>query len=214
MANDRLNNNRLRRRNQLDVGKTTSVVLNLVLFIKNFFVKRKKLAIGLILLLTLSIFAFNQFNGKTKGVEELSDKEVVVVDSSFEFPALDSQGQPTKDKIKFTISTAEKTGQVLVQDKVYTARNQKKFLIINLALKNDFARLVNIFPGNLVRLTYTGEEENRFAPDLHNNLVQVSAISTKLERIGFVVPEEEVFFNLYVGELEGEKEIVEVKFKS
>lgn len=214
MVNNKFNYHRVRRKNQFEVGKTTSVVLNLALFVKNFFIKRKKLTIGLILLLIMAVLAFNQFNGKKIGANEPTDKEVVTVDSSFEFPALDSQGQPIKDKIKFTVSTAEKTGQVLVKDQVYSSRNQKKFLIINLELKNDVARPVNIFPGNLVRLTYGGDEENRFAPDLHNNLVQTAALSTKLERIGFVVPEQETNFNLYIGEIEGEKEIISVKFNS
>jgi hypothetical protein len=101
-----------------------------------------------------------------------------------------------------------------VKDQTFTAKNNKTFLIINLELRNDEASVQNIIPGDLVRLAIAGSDDTRFAPDLHNSLVGIAAISTKSDRVGFVIPQEAKNFKLYVGELEGKKEEVKVDFPS
>lgn len=176
--------------------------------------KRKKLVIGILVILLLFggyriLIARNNDKGQqpAKGV-------TAKVDKSFDFAALNSQAKPVVNKIKLKIADVEKTNQVLVRDQTYTAKNNKLFLIVNLELKNDATIPLNILPGDLVRLTVGTDEENKFAPDLHNNLVLVSALSTKLDRIGFVIPQEAKNFKIYIGELEGKKEIVDVNFPS
>lgn len=178
--------------------------------------KRKKLIFGLFLII-LSLFVVNNkiLRKSSVGSSNITKGISLKVDKSSDFPALTNQGKPINTtKIKFKVATAEKTSQVLVNDKVFTAKNNKMFLIVNLELKNDATSLVNILPGDLIRLTIDGDEENKFAPDLHNNLVPVAAISTKLDRIGFVIPQETRDFKLYVGELEGKKEQVSLNFPS
>lgn len=174
--------------------------------------KRKKLFLGALLVLVLAIGVNNVF---AKKPSNSSPKSLLVkVDKSYDFPALNNQGKTTSYKIKFKIVSAEKTNQVLVNDKVFTAKNNKLFLILNLELKNDVTQQLNLFPGDLVRMTYHNNEENKFAADLHNNLVAIAPISTKLDRLGFVVPDNVKDFKLYVGELEGKKEMIEVHFPS
>ena len=112
------------------------------------------------------------------------------------------------------IDRIEKTNQVFVSDKTVTAKNNKKFLIVQLELKNDATQTTNLLPGDLIRLTIGGDEDNKFAPDLHNNLVPIAAISTKIDRVGFVIPEMAREFKLYVGEIEGKKEAISVNFPS
>lgn len=176
--------------------------------------KRKKLVIGILVILLL--FGGSRLLATRKSASGQAPAKVATakVDKSFDFAALNSQGKPVINKIKLTIADVEKTNQVIVLDKNYTAKNNKLFLIVNLELKNDAAIPLNILPGDLVRLSVGTDEENKFAPDLHNNLVLVSAISTKLDRIGFVIPQEAKNFKIYIGELEGKKEIVDVNFPS
>lgn len=199
------------RRNQ-GVGKTASFLVRIVSSTAYFFLSRKKLAVIMAVLLLGTFFLINRITKKPTDAGEV--KEEIVVEKNFTFTALNGQGQETKDTISLNISTAQKTNQVLVQDKVYTARNNKMFMIIDLKLRNDQAIPLNLYPGNLFRLTYSDDQESKFAPDLHNNLVAISPLSTKLDRIGFVAPEEIDVFNLYVGELEKEKEVVNLVFDS
>lgn len=174
--------------------------------------KRKKLVIGILVILLLLGGGRLLAGRKSASGQAPAKVATVQVDKSFDFAALNTQGKPVVNKIKLTVADVEKTDQVIVLDKTYTAKNNKLFLIVNLELKNDATIPLNILPGDLVRLSVGTDEENKFAPDLHNNLVLVSALSTKLDRIGFVIPMDSKKFKIYIGELEGKKETVEVNF--
>lgn len=179
-----------------------------------FISKKRKLLLGiaaiLLLIIVGEIFLRARFSGNKEAAKTLSTN----VNKSYEFTALDNLGKKTTGKIKLKVTTAEKTNQVLVKDQVYTAKNNKLFLIVNLELRDDATTSLNILPGDLVRLAVNGDEDTKFAPDLHNNLVLVAAISTRLERVGFVIPQEAKDFKLFVGELEGKKETVAISFPS
>lgn len=177
--------------------------------------QKRKLVAGILVVL-LAFFLLNKPNSSKNAVGNTAPlKSVSVkVEKSFDFPALNNQGKQTNNKIKFTIASVEKTNQVLVNDKTFTAKNNKLFLIVNLELKNDSTQTLNILPGDLIRLIYRSDEENKFAPDLHNNLVPIAAISTKFDRVGFVIPDNIKEFKILVGELEGRKESIEISFPS
>lgn len=173
---------------------------------------RKKLFIVIaVLLILISIYSI-KIKGPSKPQAVKPKTESTQVDKSFEFPALNNQGKVTNFKIKMKITNAERTDQVMVKDQNYTAKNNKLFLIVNLELKNDATQPLNILPGDLIRLSYNSDEDNKYAPDLHNNLVATAAISTRIDRVGFVIPDNIKSFKLFVGELEGKKESITVNF--
>lgn len=188
--------------------------------IKNFkqrvreYLARKKRFVILVVV-ALLILGFVTYRQNLRSSSGGSAKSVKTqVDKSFTFTAVNNQGKPTGVKIKLRIADMEKTNQVVVKDQTYTATNNKMFLIVNLELRNDETTAQNILPGDLVRLAVAGNEDTRYAPDLHNSLVGIAAISTKTDRLGFVIPQEAKGFTLYVGELEGKKEEVKVDFPS
>lgn len=188
--------------------------------------KGKKLLKVLIFLVLLSIsiflfkdkvknFIYSYSNKQTskqkvKG-EQMVKSQTITLDKKFEFPGFNEAGKK-KGTIELKIIEVEKTNQVIVQDKNYTAKNNKIFLIINLELKNETTKRLNIFPGDLIRLIVDDQEKKKFAPDLHNNYVLISPISTKIDRIGFVIDQNFKNLKLQVGELDEEKEILEIKF--
>lgn len=187
----------------------------------SFVKEHKKLMLGIVVVL-LAIFLIPKMFSPRKTTSTVASVQSVStkVDRGYDFNALNNQGKPiptstaSAAQIKLTITTAEKTSQVLVGDKTFSAKNNKMFLILNLELRNDSSTQANIIPGDLIRLTYGGDESRKFAPDLHNNLVPVAAISTKIDRVGFVVPDSEKIFKIYIGELDGRKDIVTVAFGS
>lgn len=187
----------------------TGSVYPLVQRIKKLITGKKKLTIFIIAIFAL--FAILNIKIPNK-LEEPAKSINVTVDKSYDMAALNNLGKVLSSKIRFKIAAAEKTNKVLVKDQIFTAKNNKLFLIINVELKNDATNPVNLMPGDLVRLTIEGDEDNKYAPDLHNNLVLISAISTKNDRIGFVIPDTARKFKLYVGELEGKKETVALNF--
>lgn len=133
------------------------------------------------------------------------------INKSYTFTGVDNAGRE-KGKISLAMTTAEKVTEVVVRDQTFRARNNKVFLLVNLELTNSSSTPLNIFPGDLMRLTYNGVEEKKYSPDLHNNLVLVSPISTKPDRVGFVIPNDAKNLKLQVGELDGKKEIIGLKF--
>lgn len=148
-----------------------------------------------------------------KAQQPTFQKQTINLDKVFTFPGLDEKGRK-RDDLELKITELEKTDQVVVQDKTYTAQNDKIFLIVNLEIKNDTAKNLNIFPGELVRLIIDEQEEKKFAPDLHNNYVLVSPDSTKVDRVGFVINQNFKSLKLQIGELEEKKEFIEIKFPS
>lgn len=176
--------------------------------------KRKKiLVVAIILILLISFISLRRRSSSAVG-ESNVQKVIVNIENSFEFTALNNQGQPTGDRLKLKITTAEKTNQVLVKDQVFTARNNKLFLILNLEITNSTTLPLNLLTGNLVRLTVGADEQTKYAPDLHNNLVPIAPLSTKIDRLGFVIPDNTKTAKLHIGELEGEKRVIVVNFPS
>ena len=143
--------------------------------------------------------------------EQTFQHRTLNLDRFFEFKGLDERGRK-RTNIEVKITEVEITDQVVVQDKTYTSQNEKIFLIVNLEMKNESTKGLNIFPGDLLRLIVDDNEEKKYAPDLHNNFVLISPISTKTDRVGFVLNQEFSNLKLQIGELEGKKEIIEVNF--
>lgn len=189
-------------------------VKKIIKFIRNFIWAHKKLTITVLVVLFLYA-GLNIVRIKRSGAQNpVPVTNTQELNKNFEFPSLNASGKPTASKIKLKVTTVEKTNQVMVKDQSFFAKNDKLFLIININLKNDATTPVNIIPGDLVRLTVGDDEENKYAPDLHNNVVFIAAISTKPDRLGFVIPDTAQKFKLYIGEIEGKKEEISIAFPS
>jgi len=124
----------------------------------------------------------------------------------------------TRDKIrvsdanlKVNLVNAEMANGLLVQGKRAKTREGKTFLIINMEVENTYAVPLYSFPVDIVRLVR--EDGKRIAPSVHQGTVEVRPISTKKSNVGFVVDPNDKDFKLEVGEVSGEKEILEISFK-
>ena len=178
------------------------------------YINRKKKFLIVAAVVIIAFVYLNSPAKKTSGSTNGAKTVTLDVNKNFDFPALNNQGKEVANKIKFNINGVEKTNQVLVKDQIFTAKNNKLFLIVNLDLKNDATIPLNLLPGDLVRLSIESNKDTRYAPDLHNNLVPVAAISTRIDRLGFVIPDNSKNFTLYIGEIEGNKQEISLNFPS
>lgn len=64
-----------------------------------------------------------------------------------------------------------------------------------------------------VRLIIDGNQEEKLAPDIHNDPVEIQAISTKQTRLGFAIDDNDKSLALQVGEIDGEKEVIELNLR-
>jgi hypothetical protein len=149
--------------------------------------------------------------GQVKGTSGTNGGKVVTteVGREFDFGAMNRQGE-VDGTVKLRVISAEKTDEVLIKGKPARAKGEKMFLVLNLELDNQLAEIRYAMPVDLIRLR--GEEGKLFAPDVHSDVVEIRPLSTKITRVGFVILGEERLFEVLVGELEGEKQSVEIKF--
>jgi hypothetical protein len=109
-----------------------------------------------------------------------------------------------KIKINYLIESAELTGEIFVRGEKVKASSEKAFLLFNLKIVNSGKQGIQINSRDFVRLSSVKSEE-WLAPEIHNDPVEVQAISTKFTRIGFPVSRLEKQFKVRLGEINGQK---------
>lgn len=132
------------------------------------------------------------------------------VEREFSFNVYDQQKE-LSDPVRYTITTAQLTKQIIIKGQKANAVNGRTFLILNLKLVNDFDKSLFLNTRNYLRVQPAGTDD-RLAAEIHNDTVEVQPLSTKLTRIGLPVDDGIKDFTLYVGELEGEKEAINITF--
>jgi hypothetical protein len=120
-------------------------------------------------------------------------------------------GKPTK-QITYSIESAELEDEIIVNGQRLKSVSGKTFLIVDLKITNDTNQGIQINTRDYVRLSVKGKTEEWTAPDIHNDPVEVQAISTKSTRLGFPVSESDKNFILRIGEISGQKTDVEINY--
>jgi hypothetical protein len=140
--------------------------------------------------------------------DNLRFSQTISVGKTLKFPALIDSGK-YQGEISLTVVSAEKTNEVLVQNKPVRAKQGKFFLIVDLELENESTKTLGLVSSDLIRLV-AGGNGKRIAPDLHNKQVLISPVSVKSDRVGFVVTApENISLALELGEFYKTREIRE-----
>src|SRR3990167_6977956 len=175
----------------------------------------KKRGVQLFILIAILVIASYQFGRSQRPTSSVSQQitssqvysKVIRVDQSVELPVTSGK---EKETVIITFTTAEKTDQVVVDDKEIRARQDKLFLIANFEIDNNLVTKATILPAEVIRLVT--EKDKKFAPDLNNNQIDILPISTKIDRVGFVISKDAKDLKLQVGPLTGEKKIIQLSF--
>ncbi len=146
-----------------------------------------------------------------KRVEIESPKATQVINRSFEFPLKDQAGKEVS-KLKYEIQGAELRDEIVIKGERATAVRGKTFLVVNLKVTNSYDKSIQINVKDYVRLIVNNSNE-KIAPDIHNDPVDVLAISTKLTRVGFPINDTDNNLTLQVGEIEGTKQLIKLNLK-
>lgn len=144
------------------------------------------------------------------GITNVSDSKPlksVNLNREFKFPLKDEKGKEV-GKLSYLIESAELRKQIIVKGKRATAIDGRMFLIINIKIINSLSSGLEINSRDYIRVTVNGDEKELFAPDIHNDPVEVQAISTKNSRLGLTINDGDRDIKLQVGEINGKKEII------
>lgn len=172
--------------------------------------------ISAVVLLAVSLIFFGMLLSKgifskstNKTTVDLSSKAKplgeTTVEKGFDFPI----SKTGTDKFRIKIEKATLVKMVTNKSKPVLSKTGESFLLVYLEIENNLKTSLNVGSSNYFRLI---DNNRKFAPDFYNTSVSVPAISTKKDQIGFVVKEDQKTFSLQVGEIEGKKEIIEIKF--
>ena len=139
-------------------------------------------------------------------------KKRVTINREFQFPLKNSKGIELS-KIKYTVESAELRSEILLKGKKASAVSGRIFFIVNVKITNEFNQSIEINSKDYVRVVVAGKEEELLAADINNDPVKVQPISTKYTRLGFPVNDSDKEFKVKIGEINGEKQDIEIKFK-
>lgn len=129
----------------------------------------------------------------------------------FSYPLKGTDGTEVS-KFKYEIQNAELRDEIIIKGEKATAVQGRTFLVLNLKITNDYDKSIQINARDYVRLEVNKSPE-KLAPDIHNDPVEIQAISTKFTRLGFPINDTDKNLVLQVGEISGPKDQIQLNLK-
>ena len=131
------------------------------------------------------------------------------INREFVFPLRDTLGEEVS-KLKYILEKAETRDEIVVKGQKATAIRGRTFLIITLKIKNEHNKTIQVNTRDYIRMSVNGNENEWLAPEVHNDPVEIQAISTKFTRVGFPINTTDKDIVLRVGEINGDKEKIDL----
>lgn len=148
---------------------------------------------------------------RDKRVEIAKPKAVHVINRSLEFPLKDQEGKEVS-KLRYEIQSAELRDELVVKGERATAVKGKTFLVVNLKITNSYDKSIKVNVKDYVRLIINNSQD-KLAADIHNDPVEILAISTKLTKIAFPINDTDTELTLQVGEIGGSKQLIKLDLR-
>lgn len=183
--------------------------------------KFKKLFVLLAGIITVSFLGFRLVSANNKTANVVDPKVIGATSSQkvelnkemeFEIQTINDSGQflSKKDKIKFIITEAELKDSIKVKAEERKASEGQKYLILRIELQNNTPDRLAIISSKYVRLL--GLDDKKFSPDFHNAMIAVDPLSVRRDLVAYIVNADSKTFKFQIGELEGEKQVIEITF--
>lgn len=112
-------------------------------------------------------------------------------------------------EFKYSIVSAQLLEEITLKNQKVRATGEKTFLILTIKITNDGQKGLSLNARDYVRLAVEDSGE-WLAPEIHNDPLEVQAISTKYSRLGFLVGKSDRNFRLQIGEINGEKDSLKI----
>lgn len=170
--------------------------------------------LGGIILFTIGFFVGRQIAPNTTLASTTLQAPTVQaqqnIQKNFQFPVDDASGK-TITTIAYTVETADKQNQVIIQGQRAYAVAGKTFLILNIKLTNPSDQTVQINARNYIRISI-GKNNELLAADMYSDPIIIQPISTETTKLGFPIDVHERNITLHVGELKGPKTDIAATF--
>ena len=175
---------------------------------------KKTFSLLLLAVLLIVVFVVVRGRGPSKSKKDVVTQEATKakasaeINKSFEFQAINIA---KKEKpVSFTITTIERKDEIKVKNEARRTTSDKDYLLVRIELENTQPEKLAIATADYIRLE--DKAGKKYAPDYHNGAVVIDPIAVRKDLVAFVVTKKQKDFVLYVGELQGEKQRIEVIF--
>jgi len=128
------------------------------------------------------------------------------INKQYSFPLRDAHGNVISN-IDYSVDSVELRKEIIVQGKKATAIEGRQFLIVNISLSNKYSRSIEMNTRDYIRLS-ANNSNDWIAPDIHNDPVEIQALSSKFTKLGFPINESDTNLVLQIGELDGTKNTI------
>lgn len=164
------------------------------------------LALGIKLISSMNFSSAKDKNSNSEVKSALATQEI---NREFTFPLKNSKNEQISS-LKYMIEKAELRDEIIIKGQRATAVSGRTFVILTVKVTNDYKQSISINTRDYMRLSVNGNDQELLAPDIHNDPVEVQAISTKYTRLGFPINTSDKNLILLVGEINGDKERIEL----
>lgn len=181
---------------------------------------KASLIIAVVVVFIITFFLIKGFvDANSSNLLSIDDNKVEIskaiarqeINKTFYFPLKDAKGKEVS-KLEWTVQSAELRDEIIVQGKRARAVKGRVFLIINVKITNKYTQALSVNSRDYLRIVVNNSSE-KLAADIHNDPVDVQAISTKYSRLGLPVNDTDRNITLLIGEITGEKETIKLDLK-
>lgn len=151
----------------------------------------------------------NETSNQTQDLQS-TVRAAQTINKEYEFPLKNSKGAEVS-KFKYTVEKVEITDSLRSKDGKVNPGAGKTFLVVTLKITNPYEKTIQINTKDYIRLSKDNNQDELLAPDLHNDPVEIQAISTKSVKIAFYVLKTSKDFVLQVGEITEDKDKIELE---
>lgn len=149
-------------------------------------------------------------NGKTVNIAKPLATQTI--NKAYEFPLKDANNKVVS-KLSYVIKSAQIETQIVIKGQKATAVEGRAFLVIDLQITNSYDKSIQLNTRDYIRLI-AGSSTEKLAADIHNDPVEVQAISTKYTRLGFPINTADANnLTLQIGEITGPKQTIKLNLQ-
>lgn len=161
--------------------------------------------LGVSLLLGFSLFKTRS----SKPKQFIPSEKTVSLEKKWNFNAFDRSGKTLKTTVSLSLVSSQKTNQIFVRNKPVRTTPDKAFLVLNLELENKNPERLYFYTSDYVRFVAEGK---KLEADFKNPRLEIAPLSTKKDKLAFLVENKENRFQIQIGELAGLPETIEISF--
>jgi len=176
--------------------------------IKNAFSTKLVVIAAAVVIVILGAWYLTKNSKADNNTVNLSPVATGNLDKKVAFPIRDKEGKDTGSKLTVTFTTLERANKLLYGGKPLSAKQGKDFVVSNIEIENTTKDRLTVRPVDFIRLQDAGGKN--YAADIQTNSLKVEPLSVKKTRTIFIVNEEPKTLKFLIGEINGNRETVEV----